>query len=251
MDTLLQFIARLSVVLYALAATGIFFSFRALVQARRRRRIAAFGLEREAATAQFRRALSTMLTLALLAGLVYVVENVILPNRAASEVAEEESTPVVFVTSEPTPTGALLLYPTVTPTAGIPPAEAEEAENTPEGDTAAADLPADGCEIIGANFSSPAAGETVSGQVRVEGEVNVLNFSLYKFEVRGPSTGEEWAVVGTYYEPVQGGLLGVWDSTSLMPGSYSLRLVVHRQDGTTIPPCEVPITVERAGAGGL
>jgi hypothetical protein len=42
-----------------------------------------------------------------------------------------------------------------------------------------------------------------------------------------------------------GGLLGVWDATSLSPGQYTLRLVVHRQDGTRLTPCEVPISITR------
>lgn len=248
MNTLLLFISRISIVLYALAGAGIFFAIRGLVQAQRHRRIAMFGLEREAAQARFRRSLSVMLTLALLAGVVYVVDNVVVPNLTVAEEEPEEETALALTTPEATPTGALLLYPTITPTAGLPPAaEGEEQEGEP---AAAAEEVVNGCEIIGATISSPSPGDQVSGQVAVEGEVNVLNFSQYKFELKGPSTSDEWVVVGTYYQAVPSGLLGVWDSTSLLPGRYTLRLIVHRQDGTFIPPCEVPIVVERTSAGG-
>lgn len=248
MNTLLQFISRISVVLYALAAAGIFFSIRGLVQSRRRRRVAMFGLEREAAQARFRRALGMILTLAFLSGIVYMIDNVVVPNTSNTTDAEPEETPVAFLPGEPTPTSVRLLFPTVTPTPGIPPAEVEEeaeAAATPAEDV-------EGCEIIGSNISSPSPGDEVSGQVAVEGEVNVLDFSQYKFEIRGPSTDDSWVVVGTYFQTVPDGLLGVWDSTSLIPGDYTLRLIVHRQDGSTIPPCEVPITVNRpGGAAGL
>ena len=240
MSTLLGFVARISPILYALAAVGIFFSIRGLVQSRRARRVAVFGLEREAAQEQWRRSLSAFITLVLLAVVVYIIDNILVPNMES--VAEEvpTATPVAFVTPEATPTEALLLFPTVTPTVGLPPAEAAALEETPQPEVV------NGCEIIGATITSPEAGDTVSGQVAVEGEANVLNFAQYKFEIRGPSTGDAWVVVGSYLTPVPNGLLGVWDSTSLLPGNYTLRLIVHRQDGTYVTPCEVPIVVQKS-----
>lgn len=246
MTTLLQFIARISVILYALAATGIFFAIRSLILARRLRRVAVFGLEREAATARFRRSLSVIITLALLAGAVYIVDNIVLPNTepAATESQPDEGPVAVSVlTRTPSPTPSLLLFPTVTPTVGVPPAEVgdEGGEGT---DTVPTEV-VEGCEIIGANITNPSPGDEVSGQVSVEGEVNVLNFSQYKFEIKGPATGDAWVVLGSYLQQVPNGLLGVWDSTSLQPGSYTFRLIVYREDGTFIPPCEVPITIRQ------
>jgi hypothetical protein len=49
---------------------------------------------------------------------------------------------------------------------------------------------------------------------------------------------------------VPDGFLGTWDSTSLQPGSYVLRLVVSRQDGSYPTPCEVSINIVAGGAGG-
>lgn len=235
MQTLLQFIARIAVVLYALAGAGIFFALRTLFRARRARRIAVFGLEREAARQMLSRSLSTVVLLVLLILAVYIIQNVVVPNMQG--VAEEPSpTPVVFVEPQPTPTAVLLLFPTVTPTVGLPPAEVgAETPTTPE--------PANGCEIIGSTITSPQPGDAVSGQVAVQGEANILDFAGYKFEVMGPSTGGAWVVVGAYSNPVPVGLLGVWDSTSLLPGSYTLRLVTFRQDGTFLVPCEVPIVI--------
>jgi hypothetical protein len=243
MTMLLQFIARLAPFLYALIAAGIFFAIRGLIRGQRQRRVAAFGLEREAAGNQMRRAATSVLTLLILAALVYAVKNVVIP--ATSGVAEAPTpTPEALVVegTAMTPTPSMLLFPTVTPTPGLPPAEAE-AEATQDENVV-------GCEIVGATITSPSPGDIVSGQVSVEGEVNVIDFQQYKFEVRGPSTGDAWIVVGTYYETVSSGLLGVWDSTSLQPGSYTLRLVIHRTDGTTIPPCEVPISIERSSVAG-
>ncbi len=235
MNTLLLFIARIAVVIYLLAGAGIFFAVRGLWQARREKQRAVFGLEREAALHKQQRAFRSAIMLALLIGMIYVIQNIIVPNLSEPEAAPEP-TPIVFVTALPTATPALLLFPTVTPTVGPPPAEVGEATAPPE-------TPVNGCEIIGSTISLPQPGDTVSGQVAVRGEANVLNFAQYKFEVKGPSTGGDWAVVGTYNVPVVNGLLGVWDSTSLMPGNYILRLVIFRQDGTYLPPCEVPIII--------
>ncbi len=175
----------------------------------------------------------------LLASAVYVIDNIIVPNLVGPT-AEIEPTPgLVLTTTGPTATANLLLFPTVTPTPGLPPAESADVEETPS------DV-VNGCEIIGATITRPTNGERVSGQVAVEGEANILNFSQYKFELRGPATGDSWVVVGSYLTAVPSGLLGVWDSTSLPPGGYTLRLIVHRTDGTSVTPCEVPIVIERS-----
>ena len=95
--------------------------------------------------------------------------------------------------------------------------------------------------------TSPEPDQQVSGQVLVEGQANILDFSQYKFELNGPGTNGQWVVVGTFTVPVIEGILGSWDSTSLPPGSYRLRLVVLRSDGTFPTPCEIPIVVLGGG----
>ncbi len=240
MRALLQFIARISLVFYAIVGAGIFLSLGGLFRARRTRRYAMFGLEREAAQRERRRAFNTIFSLVLVAGAVYIITNIVVPNMGEAQ-EEPTPTPYVFVTQEPTPTEILLLFPTITPTPGIAPADA--AENAPP----ESEQPANGCEIIGARITSPTAGQTVSGQVNVEGEANILNFAQYKFELNGPSTGGAWVVVGGSANPQAGGSLGSWDSTSLIPGDYRLRLVVSQVDGTYLTPCEVSIVV--AGGG--
>lgn len=246
MRTLLEFIARISIFLYFLLGIGTVVALRGLLRGRRRRRVAVFGLDREAAQDQFRRSMNTLVGMLLLASGVYVIENIVVPNMVGPTADVEPTPGLVMTTTGPTPTPNLLLFPTVTPTPGLPPAESVDAEETPSGEEDVVN----GCEIIGATITRPTDGETVSGQVAVEGEANILNFSQYKFELRGPATGDAWVVVGSYLTAVPSGLLGVWDSTSLPPGSYALRLIVHRTDGTFVTPCEVPIVVERSSGSG-
>ena len=236
MNTIVQFVSRIAPFIYGLAAIGIFFAIRGIVQATQALRVAVFGLEREDARDRRRRSFNAILSLSGLSLVVYVVGSVIEPNLSGASV-EPTATPVVFVTEEPTPTEARLLYPTITPTILVG-AEVPTSDPT-----------INGCEILGANISNPVSGQTVSGQVTVEGQANILNFSEYKFELRGELTGGMWIVVGNYPTPVSDGFLGTWDSTSLPPGNYTLRLVVLRPDGSFPTPCEVPLLVTAPGSG--
>lgn len=243
MITLIRFIARIATPLYVLAAIGVILSLRGYSQARQARRVAIFGLEREVAEEKQRRAMSTILLLFLLSGAVYISRNIVLPNISSEDI-EPTPTSIVFVTQQPTSTQARVLYPTVTPTSNVPPVdEAGNPISTP-------DPTINGCEIIGTMLTNPSAGQTVSGQVAVEGQANILNFGQYKFELNGPATGGAWIVVGTSTIPVTEGYLGSWDSTSLPPGSYTFRLVVLRADGSYPPPCQIPIIIAGLDGGG-
>ncbi|MBN1122500.1 MAG: hypothetical protein JXJ17_15595 [Anaerolineae bacterium] len=243
MRTLLQFTSRIAPVLYILLAFGIFFSIRSLFQAYNARRKAVFGLEREAARQQRRNSLGAIITFLVMAGAIYIIDDIVVPNLG--ETPEEPTpTPMVFVTQMPTGTPSLLLFPTITPTVGLPPAEEAELPSEP------VDEVVDACAIIGSTITLPEPGQAVSGaNVRVEGEANILNFSQYKFEINGPSTNGAWVVVGTYVTPVAtNALLGVWDATSLLPGNYTFRLVVLAEDGSYPTPCEVPIVILKPDA---
>jgi hypothetical protein len=245
MRTLLLFLSRIEPVVYGLAGIGVFFSIRAIAQARLERRNAVFGLEREAAHNKQSRALTTILALLMVSGSVYIVVNIVTPNALSIAQAPTATPPIVFITQQPTATPARVLFPTITATAGLPPA-------------AGATIPppvgaaVDGCSIQGARITSPVADQTVTGQVVVQGGANLLNFAEYKFEIKGPSTDASWLVVNTFTAPViDPGFLGTWDSTSLAPDKYTLRLVVSRIDGTFPTPCEVPIHIVSPGSAVL
>jgi hypothetical protein len=46
-------------------------------------------------------------------------------------------------------------------------------------------------------------------------------------------------------QPVIDGQLEVWHAEGLAPGTYSLRLVLVKPDGNTLPPYKVTVTVTR------
>lgn len=241
MRTLLIFLGQIETIVYVVSAIGIFFSIRALSQARVARRNSVFGLEREAADNKQTRAISTILALTMLSGGVFIMVRVVTPT--AMTLPDIRPTPtqlIVFTTQSPTPTESRLLFPTITPTPGLPPVAGAAPPPTP--------TPGAACDLQGARVTSPISGQTVTGQVVVQGGANILNFQKYKFEIRGASTNQAWVVVADNNVPVvDPGLLGTWDSTSLAPGPYVLRLVVLRVDGTFPTPCEVPITIASPG----
>ncbi len=85
-------------------------------------------------------------------------------------------------------------------------------------------------------ITSPLPGETLRGPVNVTGD-NVVDpatflYSELAFAYANDPTGT-WFLIATINQPVEGGTLATWDTTSLTDGDYILRLRVYLQDGTT------------------
>ena len=92
LDTIIELIARIDVVLYFLSGLGFLLGLRGLSVARRLRREAVFGLEKEAARNARRRGLSTVLSMLLLAGAIYLLTNVVQPTMENMPVAGSDLT---------------------------------------------------------------------------------------------------------------------------------------------------------------
>ena len=248
METLIELLSRVDVVLYFISGLGTLIGVRGYVNSRQMRKVAAFGLEREAVRKVKRRAVNTLASMVVLAGSVYVLTNVVNPQNLGGLPTQDDSSAELTDLSElavnMTPTERPLLFPTVTPSFGV---VLSPGDPTP---TPAATLAPDsaslGCEINGVTINQPLPGEVVAGQIQVTGEANILNFAVYKFEVRGPSTRDVWVTVGNFTTPVASGFLGTWDATSLEPGSYFFRLVLVNQSGISLDPCVIPITIAAA-----
>jgi hypothetical protein len=91
-------------------------------------------------------------------------------------------------------------------------------------------------------LTAPKAGEEVSGIITIEGTVNIPDFGFYKYEIARP--GETiWLTILAGREIVQEGELGQWDTATLSPGDYMLRLVVTDNQGESLPPCVIQVRV--------
>jgi len=86
----------------------------------------------------------------------------------------------------------------------------------------------------------------LEGSVQILGSAHVdaINdgFGYYKFEYRHEAVSE-WSFLQRFDEPVADGLLGVWDTSTLPAGNYWFRLMVVKNDGNFIEPCQVPVSV--------
>ena len=111
---------------------------------------------------------------------------------------------------------------------------------TPASDSLSA--PADGCIPGEIMLTAPEPGQEVSGTITLVGTVDVANFGFYKYEV-APQGTDVWATISAGRELVKNGNVGFWDTATLTPGDYQLRLEVTDNQGQAYPPCVVPVRV--------
>lgn len=91
-------------------------------------------------------------------------------------------------------------------------------------------LAQEGAEIL---ITSPQSGRIVQGVVVISGSITVLGFSSYElsFSYNNDPT-DTWFTLQTSSLPVVDGELGIWDTTVLTDGDYSLRLRVFLLDSS-------------------
>ena len=187
---------------------------------------AAFGMERETAQAKINQAAIWLVLLIFMAVLIFVLVSVVAPS---------------FPGANPLPTTTLNLMatPTITlPALQLTPGQTNEAQTTPE----VVETFAPGCVPDQVMISSPKDGEVVSGIVKIQGSANIPNFGFYKYEIARP--GETvWLSINAGESPVQNGDLGDWNTKLLPPGEYRLRLVVTDNQGFSLQPCEIQVSV--------
>lgn len=75
----------------------------------------------------------------------------------------------------------------------------------------------------------------------VDGTATTEPFSYWKMELSPDGSG--WSVLYRSESPVTTGRLMEFNTSTVSPGSYRLRLVVVKQDGNYPAPCEIQVTV--------
>jgi hypothetical protein len=81
-----------------------------------------------------------------------------------------------------------------------------------------------------AGIFAPTADREVSGTVQILGRATVENFKEYRLEYGPGSDPQDWTNIITVPFDRELGILGVWNTTELEPGEYTLRLVVVDDD---------------------
>ncbi len=89
-------------------------------------------------------------------------------------------------------------------------------------------------DVAAPSITSPGNGEYLGGKVQVKGTTQIPGFasSELDFGYAGDPTGT-WFVIQTASLPGTNDTLGVWDTTLITDGDYSLRLRVMLQDGSS------------------
>jgi len=85
-------------------------------------------------------------------------------------------------------------------------------------------------------LTAPQNGETLRGQVQIQGRMYTPNFAsaelAFTFASNASDSGGNWFIIQTFPQPTADSALTVWDTTSITDGDYTLRLRVFLQDGT-------------------
>jgi hypothetical protein len=186
-----------------------------------------FGLEREHTQQQINQGITILIfTFALGVGL-FTLTTFVAPSIPGINLA---ATPTVDLTSQPSI--AIVPTPTISETTtGLIPTL-----------TAILDM---GCIPDQVQWTDPINGDSISGKYVLMGTVNISNLGFYKFEY-AIADSESWTTIAAGNKPIiDGPLGGSWDTSSLTPGEYKLRLVVSNNQ-TALPECIIKITIQDA-----
>ena len=223
MAAIYQFLSTYEMLIYIVLAIGGLFAFRWLLKTWNEWRESVYTLEREFALPRMSQAAAFVILILLLFFGELITVSFFIPSLPASFFI---STPTIDVLATPTGTISaelatrIALTPLPVPTIG----------NT------------SGCVSNKLMITSPKAGSQISGSVDLTGTVDIPDFGFYKYEV-APLNTDTWATIAANRKPVDNGPLGQWDTTTLAPGDYQLRLVVVNTQGQSLPPCIIPLRV--------
>jgi hypothetical protein len=77
----------------------------------------------------------------------------------------------------------------------------------------------------------------------VEGSADTTNFGFYTLQIARPGD-TVWLPIVVGQQAIKKNVLGTWETSTLTPGEYLLRLVVTDNIGTQLTPCAIQVTVE-------
>jgi hypothetical protein len=223
MPAVYQFLGTHEVLIYILLSIGALFGLRWLWRSWNEWRHAVYSLEREFA---LRRIGQSMASLALILFLLlseFLVASFVVPSLPASMLV-------------PTGTPDLLATPTGTISAEMATAIALTPRPSPMAGTGG------GCLAGRVTLTAPRSGQEVRGTVEIRGTVNLPDFGFYKYEVAAAGS-DAWATIAAGRTTVTNGPLGQWDTRTLSPGDYQLRLVVSDNRGEALPACVITVRV--------
>lgn len=225
MNSLLRFLSKYEILFYVFAGLIILISARKTFVSWREWSGSIFGLEKEHSQRKFNQGLTVVVFSVLLMVGLFIVNTFITPTVPG---IQQLPTPTIDMTQQP-PTA------TPAPTAVV---------------TAQGIIPtitsyfSRGCIPDQLDWTDPRNGDTISGTLELKGTVNVENLGFYKYEF-APMGSDTWTTIAAGNTIVMNDLLGgAWDTSTLVPGDYELRLVVNDNENNPLPACMIQVTIE-------
>jgi hypothetical protein len=83
-----------------------------------------------------------------------------------------------------------------------------------------------------ARIFTPVRDQTLRGNITIQGSAASPVFSRYELAYASEPDLSTWIVIGGAVQPVESGMLGVWNTRALPDGQYALRLQVFGFDGS-------------------
>jgi hypothetical protein len=226
MEQVLRFFREYEIWIYILLGIFTLWQVRKFALAWEELRGAFFGLEREAAQGRVNSAATLIVIFILMAVVEFSLVTFVIPT-------------VPGANALPTATLDLLATPTTTL---VPPTQ--NPEETPGITSTPGELPAaEGCVPGQVNLTSPLNGDRVHGSVTVKGSANTTNFGFFTLQIAHPGD-PVWLPILVGQQAIRNDILGTWETSTLTPGEYMLRLVVTDNIGTELTPCVIQVTVE-------
>lgn len=219
MASLYRFLAENEPLVYILLALAALLAGRQVWRAWQEQKAAIFALERQISRRRLFTAAVQLAAVLALAMAELLLVSFVVPASGALDVI---ATPTVDLFASPS--GA------ETPGAGAAAPSSALPDET-------------GCTPGQVEITTPPNGAEISGQIVLEGTVDIPNFGFYKFEM-SPLGTQQWVTILAGRQTVQSGELGRWDTSTLLPGDYALRLVVTDTQGQLFQPCTITVRVK-------
>ena len=229
MEEVLSFFRTYEMWLYVILLLAGLIYIRRFILSWEELRRAAFGLERESAQSHLNQSAGMLVLLFIMAAAIFVIVSFVVPAFPASVPLQ-------------TPTMDLLASPSSTLEGELQPEQLETPTVDPLSVTATIEGVGEGCipgQII---LTDPVDGSQVSGVIVLQGTANVQNFGFYKYEVARP--GESlWQTIQAGRDIIIESELGQWDTRTMSPGDYMLRLVIVDNQGESLEPCVIRVNI--------
>ena len=225
MTALLRFLSKFEILFYLILAVILIVFAVKVYRAWKEWSTSLFGLEKEHTQRQINQGITILIfTFALGIGL-FVLTTFIAPSTPG---VQQAATPTVNLTAQPTLT---ISTPTISATTtGLIPTL-----------TAILDM---GCIPDQVQWTDPINGDSISGKYVLKGTVNVPNLGFYKFEFSTADSNSWTTIAAGNQTIIDEPLGGSWDTSSLVPGDYKLRLVVTNNQNEPMPECVINITIK-------